>query len=78
MWALLRLPLLGAIANPMPARTKPSIVANWETITTWLNVSPMNEAAPSMTRLVLELLGNETSGAPFKSKRVRVFFLAKS
>ena len=27
-------PLLGAIANPMPARTKPSMVANWETVTT--------------------------------------------
>ena len=27
-------PLFGAIASPMPARTKPSIVANWETVTT--------------------------------------------
>ena len=27
-------PLFGAIASPMPARTKPSMVANCDTVTT--------------------------------------------
>ena len=71
-------PLFGAMASPIPALTKPSIVANWDTVTTWFKVSPIDEAALSMTRLVLESLGSETRGAPFKSDRARLFFFASS
>jgi len=71
-------PLLGAIANPIPARTKPSMVANCETVTTWFKVNPTDEAAPSMTRLVLESLGKETSGTSFKSDKDKVFLFANS
>ena len=40
---------LGAIASPIPARTNATIVANCETVTTWFNVTPSADAAPSMT-----------------------------
>jgi hypothetical protein len=39
---------------------------------------PTDEAAPSITRLVLESLGNETRGTSFRSDKDKVFFLASS